>query len=49
MGFNCRGGCLDLILARFRQWCIVGGDKLEKLWPWRFRRRAQFKREGSKG
>ncbi|XP_075636876.1 uncharacterized protein LOC142609139 [Castanea sativa] len=30
-------------------WCMVGGDELEKLQPWRFRRRAQFKREGSKG
>nr|POE70534.1 hypothetical protein CFP56_22976 [Quercus suber] len=31
------------------QWCMVGGDELEELQPWKFRRRAQFKREGSKG
>ena len=49
MGFDRRGGCLDLILAGFRQWCVVGSDELEKLRPWRFRRSAQFKREGSKG
>ena len=35
-----RGSGRDLILAGFRQWCVVGGDKLEKLQPWRFRRRA---------
>ena len=29
-----------MILARFWQWCVVGGDELEKLRPWRFRRRA---------
>lgn len=44
-----RGGGCDLILAGFQQWCVVRGDELEKLRPWRFRRRAQFKREGSKG
>ena len=49
MGFDCHGGCLDLILAGFQQLCVVGGYELEKLRPWRFRRRAQFKREGTKG
>ena len=29
-----------MILARFWQWCVVGGDELEKLRPWRFRRKA---------
>ena len=35
-----RGSGHDLILAEFRQWCVVGGNELENLWPWRFRRRA---------
>ena len=29
-----------MILAGFRQWCVVRGDELEKLQPWRFRRRV---------
>ena len=29
MGFDCRGGCLDLILAGFQQLCVVGGYELE--------------------
>ena len=30
----------ELILTGFWQWCVVGVDKLEKLRPWRFRRRV---------
>nr|POF23484.1 hypothetical protein CFP56_40061 [Quercus suber] len=26
--------------TRVSKWCLVGGDELEKLRPWRFRRRA---------
>ena len=37
--FGCGGG-RDLILAGFQQWCMVEGDELEKLRPWRFRKRA---------
>ena len=29
-----------MILAGFQQWYMVGGDEFEKLWPWRFRKRA---------
>ena len=32
LGFG-RDGGRDLILAGFRQWCMVGGNELEKLWP----------------
>ena len=36
------GFCCDFILARFWQWCMVGVDELEKLRPWRFRRRVDL-------
>ena len=39
MGFG-HGGGRDLILVGFRQWCMVGGDELEKLRPWRLKMRA---------
>ena len=41
MGFG-HGGGRDLILVGFRQRCVVGGDELEKFWPWRFRRRTRW-------